>query len=670
MPSNPSADKISHDPSADIISPAPSADPPSNFFADSQDRYNAWNTTQTTLNERRHDESRPMSSYTVPSGYASTIATQIDHPEYYPPKMNYNRNSGNSCDTKYTTSSEDQKEKDYNEKDYSQDYQKEKDYSHDWPELPEIKDPARHLTGWELGSQRFFFAFTILAINVAIALMAIFAHPGLFVLIFMIFVKSKDVLSVLMIAGSKMYHFVKNRIYPKPEVSRKWILSLIPTYSESEEQIIKAIKALRHNDVDPHIQVMCVILDGKHRDILTHMTRVVKTWKRPYVTTKSKTITLQLYAGFIDDVPIIVAEKLTNAGKKDSLVMCHDLFNSPRENMPVYTQRLREEIWAEVLPQLTAGHDDFTGFDMVFCTDADSTVCQGAVAKLANAISNEPDAIAACGLVLVELEPGYEWSIWNLYQQYQYTYGQFVRRMAEGTIGKVTCLPGCITMIAVRPEMAGAITKYASPVTGLPVIHHQVQYLGTDRRLTYSMLSQGKKMRTIFVPDAVSETVAPQSLLHYLSQRRRWGSNAYFNNYFYCFGNNMWIITRIAAAMELVRMTMIYYRVVNTILFIKGLVEVFNIFDVLPLLIITQLPLLWFIFSTIFLEPELRKRGHKLFLGFFLNKLFSPFISITVFTRVIKNLGSQVWGVSGVTASQPPVVAAPVDLEAQKPKEG
>lgn len=88
-------------------------------------------------------------------------------------------------------------------------------------------------------------------------------------------------------------------------------------------------------------------------------------------------------------------------------------------------------------------------------------------------------------------------------------------------------------MIAVRPEMAGAIRKYAEPITGYPVIHHQVQYLGTDRRLTYSMLSQDKKLHTLFVPRAVSETVAPQSLQHYLSQRRRWGSNAYFNNYFY-----------------------------------------------------------------------------------------------------------------------------------------
>jgi hypothetical protein len=139
---------------------------------------------------------------------------------------------------------------------------------------------------------------------------------------------------------------------------------------------------------------------------------------------------------------------LRNTGKKDSLVLCHDLFNVPRENMPLYTRLLREEIWTEILPVLTKGQG-FTKFDMVFCTDADSTIHKGAVAALADALVRDENAIAACGLVLVELELGLEWSFWNLYQQFQYTFGQFVRRRAESFIGRVTCLPGCITMIAV-----------------------------------------------------------------------------------------------------------------------------------------------------------------------------------------------------------------------------
>lgn len=196
-------------------------------------------------------------------------------------------------------------------------------------------------------------------------------------------------------------------------------------------------------------------------------------------------------------------------------------------------------------------------------------------------------------------------------------------------------------MIAVRPEMAGAIRKYAEPITAYPVILHQVQYLGTDRRLTYSMLSQGKKLHTLFVPQAISETVAPQSLQHYLSQRRRWGSNAYFNNYFYCFGEKMIVVTRVAASIELVRLSMVYYRIANTTLFIYGLTKKFDVMKIIPLLIVSQTPTMWFFFSMFVLESELRKRAHKLMLGFCINKCFSPFISVTVFTKVATNLGSQ-----------------------------
>jgi chitin synthase len=220
-----------------------------------------------------------------------------------------------------------------------------------------------------------------------------------------------------------------------------------------------------------------------------------------------------------------------------------------------------------------------------------------------------------------------------------------VRRRAEHFWGKVTCLPGCITMIKCRPECAGAIEKYAEAITKLPVINHQVQYLGTDRRLTYSLLSQDKKLTTLFVPEAVSETVAPQSLKHYLSQRRRWGSNAYFNNYFYMVGPNMIAPTRIAAFIEVLRLSMVYYRFCNTILLVRFIIVkcldgTFDTMKLVPLLIVSQLPLCWYVVS-VMLEKPLRVRAHKLFLGFCINKCISAFISMTVFFNVARNVGSQ-----------------------------
>ncbi|KAJ4264278.1 hypothetical protein NW762_005474 [Fusarium torreyae] len=533
-----------------------------------------------------------------------------------------------------------------------------------YPEIEDPVDPARILTKLDLRNQRIAFLGVIVFLNICMAITAFFGKKSKLIFILILFVKSKDFLSAIVSPTGMMVRAIYQKFYPPKTVNRRWILSLIPAYSESEEQIVKTIFSLRDNGVEPHKQVMVVILDGNPRDVRSHMTRMVREFKRPYVSLKWKRGVLNILAGFMEDVPVIVIEKVKNAGKKDSLILCHDLFNYPRDNSPLYTKLLRKEIWDEILPELTKG-EDFKGFDMVFCTDADSTIYKGAVALLANALARNENAIAACGLVLVELEPGYEWSFWNLYQQFQYTFGQYVRRRAEHFVGKVTCLPGCITMIAVRPEMAGAIRKYAEPVTGYMVVSHQVQYLGTDRRLTYSMLSQGKHLQTLFVPDAISETVAPQSMFHYLSQRRRWGSNAYFNNYFYLAGEKMIPLTRIAASVEVIRLSLVYYRILNTALFIHSCIRHVSPLKLVPMLVVGQLPSAWF-FCSILLEKPLRQRGHKLLIGYCINKCISPVMSVIIFTKVATNLGSQVWGVSGVTASSAPAAAAP-GTEPEKP---
>ncbi|KAK5999952.1 hypothetical protein QM012_005040 [Aureobasidium pullulans] len=539
-----------------------------------------------------------------------------------------------------------------------------------YPEIADPVDPCRNLTRMDLIKQRVVFSSNIFAINLAMLVFALWAPKaisGRWVLSFIVFIKSKDCISSLIGCAYLIYKAIKNFFVPPTPVESKWILSLIPAYSESEEMIKNCVFSLRDNDAQPHKQVMCIILDGKPRDVKQYM-RITTTFKRQYVTSRFKRNSVVITAGFMEDAPVIVFEKVKNAGKKDSLILCHDLFNVMREDAPLYTKLLRKEIERNVLPTLVG--EDFPGFDMVFCTDADSVIHKGAVAGLANALVRDPKAIASCGLVLVELEAGAEWSYWNLYQQFQYNFGQFVRRQAESVWGKVTCLPGCITMVAVRPEMAGAMTKYAAPITAYPVLLHQVQYLGTDRRLTYSMLSQSKDLHTLFVPDAVSETVAPQSLKHYLSQRRRWGSNAYFNNYFYFAGENMIWITRLWACIEVTRLSLVYYRVANTILFIYGLVSSFSLMSIIPLLAVSQLPTIWFLINTA-TNKQLRQRAHKILLGLCINKVMAPIMSVAVFTIVVKNLGSQAWGLThGATTATPAAAVEVAEKEKAQTQQG
>lgn len=335
-----------------------------------------------------------------------------------------------------------------------------------YPVIADPIDPARKLTRNDLIGQRVAFSSGVMCVNVALVIVALLAPArasGIWVLAFILFIKSKDCISALMGLTSIIVAAIYRPFRRLPPIESKWIMSLIPAYSESEEQIVKTVFSLRDNGTAPHKQLMCIVLDGKPRNVKQHM-RITRSFRREYVTSKFTRNELIINAGFMEDVPVICFEKVKNAGKKDSLILCHDLFNVMRDNAPLYTKLLRKEIEEDVLPSLVGG--DFPGFDMVFCTDADSTIHKGAIAGLANAIARDPKCIASCGLVLVELEPGAEWSFWNLYQQFQYTFGQFVRRQAESIWGKVTCLPGCITMIAVRPEMAGAMRKYAEPITG------------------------------------------------------------------------------------------------------------------------------------------------------------------------------------------------------------
>lgn len=528
-------------------------------------------------------------------------------------------------------------------------------------------DPVRYMTKPELISQRMALILLLACLNGGLAVVAFLVpepQRGYWVLAFIIFMKAKDVLYTLISMAGLSIRAVHEYFKPAEPIPPQWILSLIPGYAESEEQILRAIFALRDNDIGIHKQVMLVILDGKHRDVKSKMTNIVASWRRPYVNSKFKLGELIIDAGFCEDVPVILIEKVKNAGKKDSLILGHDLFNVQRENCSPLTKKLRADIFDVIMPALTKDAGlPFNGFDMIFCTDADSEIYKGALARLADAVARDPKVIAACGLVLVQLEKGQAWSFGNLYQQYQYNFGQFIRRQGESQYGKVTCLPGCVQMIAVRPEMAGAMRLYAEPVKTTSILRHQVQYLGTDRRLTYSMLAQGIGLKTVFVPSAISTTIAPQSVVHFFSQRRRWGSNAYFNNYFYAFGTAMHPLTRFFAFIEVLRLSVVYYRIINTALFIYGLTKHFHLAKIIPVLVVSQFPTVFFLVC-VFCFHELRIRIHKLVIGWFLNKIFSPVVAVVNFTNVARKVGSAAWGMTGGSGAN--VQSAPRPAEEEK----
>lgn len=287
-----------------------------------------------------------------------------------------------------------------------------------WPILGQPLANGKKLTERSTTIQRAIFIAVVAGLNTALAIGALYSKTPHVPLAFILFFKAKDclcaLLSILAFFVDRFWSLFK----PSVGVSQRWILSLIPTYNESEEQILKCIESLNDNDLGPHRQVMVVIMDGKPKELRSEMSRTIAEIERPYHTLKDTSGSLRIAAGWIRQAPVILIEKAANCGKKDSLVLGHDLFNSPRDNMPLYTQLLRNEIWQNILPTLTRG-EEFSGFHGVFCTDADSKLAKGALRRLMDALVRDKNAIAAAGTVYVELEHGLEWSFWNLYQQFQ-----------------------------------------------------------------------------------------------------------------------------------------------------------------------------------------------------------------------------------------------------------
>ena len=288
-------------------------------------------------------------------------------------------------------------------------------------------DLRRALSNLNLFIQRIVFGSIVLAMNIACLVAALKSERHLWVLIIILLVKAKDIFSTFIQVGWLAFScFWRRKKKQQPRISGKWILTCITAFEETEEQIMRTINSVINNAPQKHHMAMVIMVDGRPQKILRHFTEVNQIIHRPYRTWRHAHNEVNIYTGLIKGMPIIMFEKIANAGKKDSLILCHDLFNHMRENVPDPTKEMRAEVWTKLLPQIIR-MDMPQKFDFLFFTDVDSMIYEDTLNHLAQALSEEPDSIAACGLVLAAMMPGNTWSMWYLYQQFQ------VRRSTDHT---------------------------------------------------------------------------------------------------------------------------------------------------------------------------------------------------------------------------------------------
>ncbi|SPO30524.1 uncharacterized protein UTRI_06454 [Ustilago trichophora] len=515
---------------------------------------------------------------------------------------------------------------------------------------------------------RYGLMMAIGALNMGLIILFLFLAPAGASLVVMVALKSRDILSVLWQSLLFIIDMVSKPFRKKKEVvvhpPRK-IVSLVPVYKESTQDVLDTVDSIIHdNPVRPQdFNIIAIMADGfdVEDDVIIQET-ICRVDDSPYFSWKIRESAFRLQFGYRMGLPIMIVRKVKNAGKKDSLIFAFDLFNSDNEA----TGHCNSEARAMVLDHIRRLYNqpDLEYFDFVFCTDADTKILAGSVNVLADRLMDEGEqTVGACGIVEADFEkPGRSlrtcglWYFWDHFQGFQYTYGQWIRRRSESSWGRVTCMPGAITMLRTGSILGQASAEYRKHVQDGNLINRQVQYQGTDRRLCWSIISRSKSVRTVLETRAACFTIPPQSLSHYLSQRRRWGSNAYFNAFVTLTQQNQHLVTRAWMSLELTRSTLVFFRMYNFAHFVYNLVTRFSIIGVAPLLAITLLPQIWFLLFVAIPTKRYRPILHHLLYGAVLNRLCSIVLTPTVYANVLLGFGDFRWGKShtGANAANKP----------------
>lgn len=499
--------------------------------------------------------------------------------------------------------------------------------------------------------------------NLALVILFLFLAPDGASLVMMVALKSRDILSVLWQTLLFIVSLICKPFRKKKETvihpPRK-IVSLVPVYKESTQDVLDTVDSIiTDNPVRPQdFNIIAIMADGfdVEDDVIIQDT-ICRVDDSPYFSWKIRESAFRLQFGYRMGCPIMIVRKVKNAGKKDSLIFAFDLFNSDNEA----TGHCNAEARAMVLDHIRRLYDqpELEYFDFVFCTDADTKILAGSVNVLADRLMDEgEETVGACGIVEADFEkPGRSlrtcglWYFWDHFQGFQYTYGQWIRRRSESSWGRVTCMPGAITMLRTGAILGQASAEYRKHVQTGNLVNRQVQYQGTDRRLCWSIISRSKSVRTVLETRAACFTIPPQSLSHYLSQRRRWGSNAYFNAFVTLTQPNQHLITRAWMSLEMLRSTLVFFRMYNFGHFVYNLITKFSLLGLAPLLAITLLPQIWFFFCVVLPTKRYRGLWHHLLYGAVLNRLCSIVLTPTVYANVLLGFGDFRWGKSHTGAN-------------------
>lgn len=501
--------------------------------------------------------------------------------------------------------------------------------------------------------KKWLYILFVIGLNTAGCILVYYTQ-NLQVMIYVILaLKSKDLISSIIFAINMLYKsiFCKhvyiipelkltdsiNRTLPTSVGDGKGIVAFVPVYKETLEQLSKTVDSILNNNLTPNYLLLCIVSDGTKNitDIMDQL--IVSERVLHYKSWKNESVYANIYLGTRKDKHILLIEKDRNHGKKDSIILTNNIFNKHNSEKGDYVNELKKEVLVNLLNVFGVNQ-----FDYIFTTDADTVIDKNTISCLIDSV-NKRNAIASCGIVNVDKSNG-NW-FWNNLQNFQYLYGQYVRRTTEDLCNQVLCLPGCISLFKLNSNTIKGLDLYSEIPEDGTLVKSNVQYVGTDRRYTSNLLYTNSTNKIVMDLRCNAFTVPPQSFKLYLAQRRRWCQNMYFNNMINIIAPNINFMLRFFCFLDYLRLTLVYFRLFNTVYFIYLLSVSFhphNIMEFIPYLVVLIYPVFFFFVYCMF-NNFLRTQIISLFISYILNKIFILFVNTIIFSIMLINIGCESW---------------------------
>jgi cellulose synthase/poly-beta-1,6-N-acetylglucosamine synthase-like glycosyltransferase len=488
--------------------------------------------------------------------------------------------------------------------------------------------------------KKWAYILTVLSVNVA-GCVFVYYFNSLDVIVYVILaLKSKDLVMSVIFTFNMLYkHLFTNLSIPTVTVTDeiKRVVAFVPAYTESIDQLTKTVDSIFTNAGSPNYIMTCIVADGCERDYSSIIQNILSIKYLSYRNWLGNEISTKVLYGTRHGHHIMMIQKTSRVGKKDSIILVNDLFNRERQNIDTVNKNFQEQVSLDILTLF-----GISSFDYLFSTDADTIIDPNTIVCLTDSIRKR-NAIAVCGVVNVDKSSG-NW-FWNNLQNYQYLYGQYTRRTTEDLVNQVLCLPGCISMFLLCNRTIGAQQLYSEIPDTSDLTVSNVQYVGTDRRYTSSLIYSDSSSKIVMDTRCHAYTVPPQSIAAYISQRRRWCQNTYFNTMINIIAPNVNFMLRVFCLVDYLRLSLVYFRLFNTLFFIYILATNFHVSNVtglIPYIVVLTYPTIVFFLYSIF-NGHLRAEWFNMAVSYLFNKVFIMISNVAIFTIMLWNIGSDSW---------------------------